>query len=243
MRALKGTLGLRIASLEDHPTDRQLPAERGERLGHPATRTDRGLAVPHQLLRQRSELLQIPGQTPQDVRRLLAEDQRAGDRARPTHLTSHHPTTSPLAVPDRNALGGLPQIALDQLPRPIDRPLERPRPQEPRADLPHKIIKDRLPTLIADLDGHLPQPLRLQPRLDRELLTDPVLERIELRPARRPRIPRRLRRRQSPPDRLSMQPRPPADLPNRQPVNPVQPPDLRPLLHPDHTPSSLARTR
>src|SRR5579875_3153544 len=32
-----------------------------------------------------------------------------------------------------------------------------------------------------------------------------------------------------------MQPRPPADLPDRQPVDPVQPPDLRPLLHANHT--------
>src|SRR3954451_2498624 len=32
-----------------------------------------------------------------------------------------------------------------------------------------------------------------------------------------------------------MQPRPPADLTNRQPLDAVHPPDLRPLLHADHT--------
>src|SRR6185312_8555406 len=35
-----------------------------------------------------------------------------------------------------------------------------------------------------------------------------------------------------------MQPQPPADLPNRDLLDPVQPPDLRPLLHADHPSSS-----
>jgi len=51
-------------------------------------------------------------------------------------------------MPDRDLLARLPQVALDKLPRPIDRPLERPRHQEPRADLAHEVIKDRLAAQI-----------------------------------------------------------------------------------------------
>src|SRR6202012_5737527 len=69
---------------------------------------------------------------------------------------------------------------------------------------------------------------------------DPVLEQIQLRPRLRPRIPRRLSGRQRPPDRLAMQPRPPTDLPDRELLAPRQPPDLRPLLHVDHTAFLLA---
>jgi hypothetical protein len=80
VRALKLPLRLRIARLEDHPTNLQLPAE-GDELSRGATpRGDRRLAVPHQLLRQRTKPPQIPRQPEQDVRRLLAEDQRPGDR-------------------------------------------------------------------------------------------------------------------------------------------------------------------
>ena len=66
---------------------------------------------------------------------------------------------------DRDLLARLPQIALHQLARPIDRPLKRPRPQEPRPDLADIVIEDRLPALIAELARHLPQPLRLDPRI------------------------------------------------------------------------------
>src|SRR3954467_6612146 len=38
-----------------------------------------------------------------------------------------------------------------------------------------------------------------------------------------------------------MQPRPPADLPDRQPLDPVHAPDLRPLLHADHSPPPRPR--
>jgi hypothetical protein len=38
-----------------------------------------------------------------------------------------------------------------------------------------------------------------------------------------------------------MKPGPPTDLPDRQPLDPMHAPDLRPLLHPDHTPP-LARS-
>ncbi len=71
MRALECPLRLQIPRLEDHPPQLQPPAESGERLRRAATRANRGLPVPHQLLRQRTNPAQIPGQTPEDVRRLL----------------------------------------------------------------------------------------------------------------------------------------------------------------------------
>ncbi|MEA2198411.1 MAG: hypothetical protein QOJ25_2462 [Solirubrobacteraceae bacterium] len=186
VRALKRALSLRVTRLEDHPPDLELTTERCERRGRTTTRRDRGLAVPNQLLRQRTQPAEVPSETPQDVWRFLAEDQRAGDRARPTHLTRHHPPTAPLTMTNRDLLPGLPQIALDQLARPVDRPLERPCCEKPRADLPNEVVEDRLPTLIAHLRRELPKPLRRDPRLGRELLTDPAAKRIYLRPARRP---------------------------------------------------------
>jgi hypothetical protein len=87
---------------------------------------------------------------------------------------------------DRHRIARLPQIALHQLPGPIDRALERPLDQEPRADLTHEIIKDRLAAPIAEIGGHLAQPQRLNRWVSSQLLADPVLERIELRGARRP---------------------------------------------------------
>ena len=226
---------LRITRLEDHPADLELATERGKRLGRAPTGSDRRLAVPNQLLRQRAEPTEVARQAPEDVRRFLAEHQRAGDHTRPAHLAGHDPAATSLTVTDRHLLARLPQIALDQLPGPIHSPLKRPRHQEPRADLAHEVVEDRLPTLIADLRRQLPQPLRLDPRLRLKLLADPVPERIKLRPGRPAPVPRRLTRRQHPRDRLACQPRPATDLPRRHPVNPVHPPHHRPLLHADQS--------
>jgi hypothetical protein len=60
--------------------------------------------------------------------------------------------------------------------------LERAPDLEPGPDLAYVVIEDRLPALIAQLDSHLPQPQRLDARVSLQLLADPVLERIELRP-------------------------------------------------------------
>ncbi len=77
------------------------------------------------------------------------------------------------------------------------------------------------------------------PRRRRRLARgDPVGRQPAEGRARQVARPRRRLGRNRPPNRLAMQPRPLADLPDRQPVNPVHPPDLSPLLHPDHTPSS-----
>ena len=103
---------------------------------------------------------------------------------RPTQLGGHHPATPGLAVTDRDQLARLPQIALHQLPRPIDGPLKRAPGHKPRPDLAHVVIEDRLAALIAHLGGHLTQPLRLNPRITLKLLADPVPKRIELRRSR-----------------------------------------------------------
>ena len=125
------------------------PQNDGELVGRSAAAGDRALPVPHQLLRQRPDPPQAPRQTPQDVRRLLGEDQAAGDHPRPAQLRRHHPAAARLPVPDRDQLARLPQIALHQLTRPIDRPLKRPPHQEPRPNLTHIVIEDRLAALIA----------------------------------------------------------------------------------------------
>ena len=46
-----------------------------------------------------------------------------------------------------------------------------------------------------------------------------------------------------PPDRLAMQPRPSTDLSDRNTVDPVQPPNLYPLLHADYPLSSPIEKR
>ena len=88
--------------------------------------------------------------------------------ARDQHTS--HVTTQPrrrCPCPTGMCSARLPQVALDQLPRPIDRPLERPRGQEPWPDLPHEVIEDRPPARIAQLRRELPQPLRRDPRIRR----------------------------------------------------------------------------
>jgi len=84
VRALEHSFGLRVAWVEDDPADAELPADGGELVGRPAAAgVDRALAVPDELLGQRADPLQRAPQTPQDVGRLLGEDKRAGDHARP----------------------------------------------------------------------------------------------------------------------------------------------------------------
>ena len=120
---------------------------------------------------------------------------------------------------DRQRLSGLPQIALHQLPRPIHSALERAPDEKPRPDLANVIVEDRLAARIAKLDRQLAQPLRRNPRIGLQLLTDPLPERVELRRRRWPLIARRPVAPQRPADRATVKPRPTADLPNREPLD------------------------
>src|SRR5207248_997718 len=95
--------------------------------------------------------------------------------------------------------------------------------------------KHRLAALIAKLAGQLPQPLRLDRRILAQLLTDPVLERIQLRPGRRPLVLRRRLALDRPGDRVAMRPGQPMDRALGALLDEVQPSDLSPLLHADHT--------
>jgi hypothetical protein len=83
-------------------------------------------------------------------------------------------------VADRDRRVRLPEIALDQFPRPVDRALERALDQEAGTELSHVVVEDRLAALIAEVGRHLPQPQRLDRRIGPQLLADPVPERIEL---------------------------------------------------------------
>src|SRR5450755_4660235 len=235
LQPLDDALRLTVPRVKDTPADRQLPTERGELPGRPATTgVQAPLTVGDQPLGQRADPLKAAPHPPQHVRRLLGEHQRA--RAEPCiaqHPDNDIPLTR-LAVADRDLELRLPQIELDQITRPIHRPLIRPLIDKERADLPHVAIGDRLAALIPQRLQDLPDPLTLDLSVAAQQLVDLLPEPVELRPPRRPRIRRRRRRAQRPTDRLAMQPRPPPDLPDRQPLNQPHPTDLRPLLHADH---------
>jgi hypothetical protein len=84
-----------------------------------------------------------------------------------------------------NMLRGLPEIPLADLPRPINRPLMRPRTREQRAHLPQIIIDDRLATIEPERLDHLTDSHPGQLRVPPQQIVDLLLERVELR--RRPR--------------------------------------------------------
>jgi type I restriction enzyme R subunit len=71
-------------------------------------------------------------------------------------------------------------------------------------------------------------------------LPDRRLERIHRRHPHRARVPRRLRRRQSPPHRVARHPQMPPDRLDRHSLGPMQPADLRPILHGKHAPHCRA---
>ena len=235
VRALQDPLRLRIGRLQDHPANPELPAESHEVRRRAAVTGDRALPIPHQLLRQHPDPAEAAAEAPQDVRHLLREHQDARHQPGQAQLRRHHIPAALLPVTDRDQVPGLPQIALHQLTRPIDRPLKGATHLKPRTDLANVVIKDRLATLIAELGRHLPQPQRLNRRISSQLLADPLSERIQLRPRRRPHIPRRRVRYQRPRHGVTRQPQRLRDLPLRTPLDQHQPPDLSPLLHADHT--------
>jgi hypothetical protein len=235
VRALEHALGLRVTRLEDDPPDPELTAEGSElRCGSPATRMDRALAIAHQLLGQRPEPPQAAAHAPGNVGPLLGEDQRALNRPRPAQLRGHHPAAPLLMVTDRNRLARLPQIKLAQLPRPINRALIGASHEKPRPHLAHPVIEDRLATHIAQLLRQLAQAHRRDAWIGPQLLLDPALERIQLRLGGRAAIDRRTLADQRATDRLAVKPGTAMDLTDRQPLDPIHPPHLRPLLHADH---------
>ena len=91
---------------------------------------------------------------------------------------------------------------------------------------PPWVPKHRRCGLGAKLAGHLPQPLRLDPRILTQLLANPVLERIQLRPRRRPGVLRRRLAAHRLRHRVPRQPQPQRDLLLRTALDQHQPSDL-----------------
>ena len=231
--ALQRPLGLAVARVEDHPAQRELPAEREERLGRAAPRRDRALAIPDQLARQRPEPLQAAAHPERDVRELLREHQRAGERARVGQLTRHHVAAAGLTPADRDLTTRLAEVELRQLARTVAGALEAARRrQKPRPQLAQQVVEDRLAAHVAEPLELLADTHTRQPRLLSEQLLDHRYELLELRRSRRPRpIDRRCRRGQSVADRVAMDTSSAMDLALRQALHMLQPPDLRPQLH------------
>jgi hypothetical protein len=180
---------------------------------------------------------QTPGDAPEQVRRLLGKDQRAGAGPRVAQTRDDHPGAALLEMPDRNRLRRLPQIELADLRRSIDRALETPRRRrEQRPQLAQIVVQDRLGARVAERLDQLPDPLTGQLGILAQQPVDLVLERLQLRRPRRSHITRRFRRAQRPPNRITVTPGTPGDLLDRQPADEVHPPYLRPLLHLDQRP-------
>src|SRR3954462_8046925 len=129
---------------EDHPAQRELAAEGEELFGRVALRRDRALAVPDQLARQRAQPLKAAAHPERDIRELLREHQRAGERAREGQLTRDDVAAARLAPPDRDLRARLTEIELRQLARAITRALKAARRRnKPRPQLAQQLIKDR----------------------------------------------------------------------------------------------------
>ena len=186
VRALERSLGLGVASVEDDPADPELAAEGGKALGRlPAAAVDRRLAIPDQLLGQAPQPLEAAAHPQAQIRELLREDQRRGERARVAELGRHHPAAAQLAVADRDRPRGLPEIELAQLAGPVDRALVGAQRQVAGADLAHVVVDDRLGAVKAQLGDQLADPLRGDAGLSAQQLGDLAPERIELARPRR----------------------------------------------------------
>ena len=121
-------------------------------LGRAAPRRDRALAIPDQLARQRPQPRQAAAHPERDVRELLREHQRAGERARVGQLTRHDVAAAGLAPADRDLRARLAEIELRQLARAIAGALEAARRrQKPRPQLAQQIVEDRLAAHVAEL--------------------------------------------------------------------------------------------
>ncbi len=167
LQTLNAALGLRVRWAH-RSTSRRAAARRTRRTRPSAARpmaVQPRLAIPNQRLRQRAERPQTPPDAPQQLRRLLGEHHGAGAGARVAQARHDDPAAAGLAMTDRDLVLGLPQIELADLPRPVDRPLKRPRCLKERADLPQVFIDDRLAPLEPQRRDQLADPLTRQRRV------------------------------------------------------------------------------
>lgn len=106
-----------------------------------------------------------------------------------------------------------------------------------RAQLPHPLVQNGHPPFPADPVGDH------RGRHRRELcqqLTDPRLDRVDHRTGTSMLMLRWRLRAQRRTHRVPSDPQPPGDRPDAQPLGPIEPADLRPILHVNHPPSSPA---
>src|SRR5207249_4141879 len=122
---LDHALRLRIPGLEETPTDPQLAAEGGKRVGRAAAAgVQRALTVPDERLGQRAELRQATADPAQQVGRLLREHQRTSAGARVGQAADHDVAAPRLAAADRDLTRRLPEIELAECAGPIRGALE-----------------------------------------------------------------------------------------------------------------------
>ena len=167
-----------------------------------------------------------------DIRGLARRTHRRGDE--PGERRHHHQHRWYLAATQRDPRRREPQVALRLIPRPIRQPVRR-------------VLRRVLRTQQRDLlTKPRPRPRPTHPLSDhrgrhrRELgqqLTHPRLERIKCRRPAHPHILRWRSRHDCPGHGVTRDPQPPGDRPLRQPLAPVQIPDLCPGLQADHLPN------
>jgi hypothetical protein len=236
LQALDRALRLRIARLQEVPAERELAQEGGEGLARPACAgVQRSLAVPDERLGQRAELLEAAPDPVQEVGRFLGEDERAGSNPGVGKAADDHVAAPGLAVANRDLVARLPQVELAEHARAVARALEGARSgQEERAQLAQVVVQDRLASRVALLCDQLADPPAGQTGVVAKQPPDLLRERLELRGPARAAVAGRLARAQRPADGVAITPGRARDLLDRQPGDEVHPPDLRPLLHPDH---------
>jgi hypothetical protein len=138
-------------------------------------------------------------------------------------------------MPDRNLGLRLPEVELADLARAVDGALVGALGDEERAHLAQVVVEDRLAAGVAELGDQLADAGGGDAVVGAQEALDLLLEGIELGGPRPSLIARRLLGAQRRSHRVASQARPSRDLLDRDPVDHVHPPDLRPLLHVQHT--------
>ena len=207
VRPLEHTLRLRVAGSEDHPADAELAAEAGERVGRAATA---GGIAPSRSQTSFSGSAPIrsrhAAEAPEHVRRLLREDQRARDHARPAQLRRSprsrgasgrtRPGSARAAPTDRTAPAPPADTAsAGTSAAPGTAAAPRARSRRRSTCRPCSRARSRAPAAAATGSSAPPAAARRS-----------TPERIQLRPDRRPLVPRRRLARERPRDRVAMRP-------------------------------------
>ena len=231
-----------VAALAQLSTDAERAAERlelsGEHLLAATPLADRALLVPHHPPRQRPELSEHLEMAAEHVMGLAGRDHPPADQPGEATDPGDHPQLGGLPVPERDLNIGLPQIELGQLTREVVRPLARIRWHEQRAQLAHPVAQHPDRVRPADpLGDHRRRHRRKLP----QQLQHRRFHRVDDRPRRRPLIARRTLSPQRCPHRVARQTEAAGDRLDPHPLRPMQPTDLSPLVHVDHSPCLLAR--